>query len=53
MVIGNRYTTSFSSSSFPPPIVTSANSGLKPSTWLASFSMKEYGMNCSKDQATH
>lgn len=30
-------TTSFSSSSFPPPTVTRANSGLKPSTWLASF----------------
>lgn len=40
-------TTSFSSSSFPPPTVTRANSGLKPSTWLASFSMNEYGINCN------
>lgn len=40
------HTTSFSSSSLPPPMVTSANSGLKPSTWLASFSINEYGINC-------
>ena len=41
-------TTSGSSSSLPPPCVTTASSGAKPSTWLASLVMNEYGMSCGK-----
>mmetsp|Transcript_22814 Transcript_22814/g.70485 ORF Transcript_22814/g.70485 Transcript_22814/m.70485 type:complete len:413 (+) Transcript_22814:169-1407(+) len=41
-------TTSGSSSSLPPPCVTSASSGAKPSTWSASLAMNEYGMNEGK-----
>ena len=41
-------TTSGSSSSLPPPCVTSASSGAKPSTWSASLAMNEYGMKLGK-----
>ena len=37
-----------SSSSLPPPMVTTASSGLKPSTCSASFSRKDMGMNSGK-----
>jgi hypothetical protein len=40
--------TSGSSSSFPPPCVTTAVSGAKPSTCWASFARKDCGMNRGK-----
>ena len=41
-------TYSFSSSSLPPPWVTTAHSGAKPFTWSFSLLMKDSGMKRGK-----
>ena len=45
-------TTSGSSSFSPPPMVTTASSGEKPSTCSFSFSRKDMGMNSGKAALT-
>ena len=45
-LVGRTY--SGSSSSLPPPMVTTAHSGANPSMWSASFWIIDCGMNRGK-----